>query len=296
MATTPATTTDDALAALAAGRNRDPFAVLGPHPEPGGGLVIRAYQPAARSMDIRLPDGELRAMDRRNPPGLYETVVPADVSHYRLRVELPGGHVVEFDDPYRYGRVLTDFDLHLLGEGTHYRAFDKLGAHRIAVGSTDRHPLRRVGAQRRSRQRDRRLQRLGRPRPRHASADAERRLGDFHSRPARRRGIQVRDPHGHGATCTRRAIPTASRSRRPRTRPHSFTTPRTIPGATTSGWRRGEATTPGSMSRCRSTRCTSDRGRASRKRATGSCRIASWRAGSCRTSRRWDSRTSSCCR
>jgi 1,4-alpha-glucan branching enzyme len=32
--------------------------------------------------------------------------------------------------------VLTDFDLHLLGEGTHYRAFDKLGAHRIAVGST----------------------------------------------------------------------------------------------------------------------------------------------------------------
>ena len=62
--------------------------------------------------------------------------MPADVSHYRLRVEFPGDHVLEFDDPYRYGRVLTDFDLHLLGEGTHYRAFDKLGAHRIAVGST----------------------------------------------------------------------------------------------------------------------------------------------------------------
>ena len=67
---------------------------------------------------------------------LFEAVVPAGVSHYRLRVTYPGGHVVEFDDPYRYGRVLTDFDLHLLGEGTHYRAFDKLGAHRIAVGST----------------------------------------------------------------------------------------------------------------------------------------------------------------
>ena len=136
MSATPAPTTDDALAALAKGQNRDPFAVLGPHPEPGGGLVIRAFQPAARSIDVRLPDGELRAMDRRNPAGLYETVVPADVSHYRLRVTFPGDHVLEFDDPYRYGRVLTDFDLHLLGEGTHYRAFDKLGAHRIAVGST----------------------------------------------------------------------------------------------------------------------------------------------------------------
>jgi 1,4-alpha-glucan branching enzyme len=44
--------------------------------------------------------------------------------------------VIELDDPYRYGRVLSDFDLHLFGEGTHLRAFEKLGAHRIHVGST----------------------------------------------------------------------------------------------------------------------------------------------------------------
>src|SRR5207302_2961127 len=43
---------------------------------------------------------------------------------------------LEIDDPYRYGRVLTDYDLHLLGEGTHYRSFEKLGAHRIQVGTT----------------------------------------------------------------------------------------------------------------------------------------------------------------
>jgi 1,4-alpha-glucan branching enzyme len=51
-------------------------------------------------------------------------------------VTFPGDHLLEIDDPYRYGRVLTDFDLHLLGEGTHHRAFDKLGAHRVRVGST----------------------------------------------------------------------------------------------------------------------------------------------------------------
>ena len=55
---------------------------------------------------------------------------------YRLRITYPGDHVVEIDDPYRYGRVLTDFDLHLLGEGTHHRAFEKLGAHRVTVGTT----------------------------------------------------------------------------------------------------------------------------------------------------------------
>ncbi len=32
-------------------------------------------------------------------------------------------------NPYSIGPVLTDFDLHLLGEGTHYRNYERLGAH-----------------------------------------------------------------------------------------------------------------------------------------------------------------------
>src|SRR5688572_31702718 len=44
---------------------------------------------------------------------------------------------IEIDDPYRYGPVLTSFDLHLLGEGTHFQAFDKLGARRIRHGVRD---------------------------------------------------------------------------------------------------------------------------------------------------------------
>ncbi len=31
-------------------------------------------------------------------------------------------------------RVLTDYDLHLFGEGTFLRAFEKLGAHRVTAG------------------------------------------------------------------------------------------------------------------------------------------------------------------
>src|SRR6185295_10682485 len=97
---------ETALAALVGGYNRDPFAVLGPHPdEKGRGTVIRAFQPAARTVELRLiSTGELRPMPKRDPAGLYETLVDGTVvPDYRLRITFPGDHSVEVDDPYRYG-------------------------------------------------------------------------------------------------------------------------------------------------------------------------------------------------
>jgi 1,4-alpha-glucan branching enzyme len=133
----------DALVALANGVNRDPFAVLGPHPAENGGLLVRAFHPAARSMELRLiATGQLLPMVRKSAAGAFEIALEdvesarAHELDYRLRMTFPGGHAVEADDPYRYGRVLTDFDLHLYGEGTHQRIFEKLGAHRIRIGST----------------------------------------------------------------------------------------------------------------------------------------------------------------
>jgi 1,4-alpha-glucan branching enzyme len=128
---------ESALAALASGQNGDPFAVLGPHPDDRSrGIRVRAFLPAARSVDVVLrPGGEVHPMER-HPAGVFEAVVGDGTLDYRLRVTYPGDHVIEIDDPYRYGRVLTDFDLHLLAEGTHYRSFEKLGAHRIVVGTT----------------------------------------------------------------------------------------------------------------------------------------------------------------
>lgn len=129
---------ETALAALAGGYNRDPFAVLGPHRDEGGRtVVIRAVHPAAESMAVRLlPSGELHPMARRSDGTFEARLDAADIPDYRLRVAYPGGHVGDIDDPYRYGRVLTDFDLHLFAEGTHYRAYEKLGAHRIQLGVT----------------------------------------------------------------------------------------------------------------------------------------------------------------
>jgi 1,4-alpha-glucan branching enzyme len=129
---------DDALAALAGGRNHDPFSILGPH-HADSGIVVRTIQPAARAVSIRLLSGrhagELRPMQRLGHHGVFEAALAgADFPDYRLRIAFSGEHELEIDDPFRYGRVLTDFDLHLLGEGTHHRAFEKLGAHRVRLG------------------------------------------------------------------------------------------------------------------------------------------------------------------
>jgi 1,4-alpha-glucan branching enzyme len=128
---------DEAIAAIVGGTNRDPFSVLGPHAE-GEAAVVRVFQPAARSVELRLvATNAIVAMTKKDPAGLFEARIPGPgVPDYRLRIAFNGDHAIEVDDPYRYGRVLTDFDLHLLSEGTHYRAFEKLGAHRITVGTT----------------------------------------------------------------------------------------------------------------------------------------------------------------
>ena len=118
---------------------RDPFAILGPHRQRGGPVVVRTWQPAARRVDLRLVGDEgLRTMAAVKPSGLFELSLDAaeTVPDYRLQVTYTDGHQLEIDDPYRYGRVLTEFDTHLFAEGTHLRIFEKLGAHRITVGTT----------------------------------------------------------------------------------------------------------------------------------------------------------------
>ncbi len=52
---------------------------------------------------------------------------------YRLRVKRWDGDTVEQEDPYRFGPLISDFDLHLHGEGTYLEAYQSLGAHAVEV-------------------------------------------------------------------------------------------------------------------------------------------------------------------
>ena len=142
-------------------------------------------------------------MVRQHEAGIFEATLPAGdgVPDYRLRVTYPGGETVEIDDPYRYGRVITDYDLYLFGEGKHTRIYDRLGAHPMRIGETAGVHFAVWAPNARARQRRRRLQRVGRPRASDAVARRERRLGDLHPRCARGAAVQVRDPRAGRRAC-----------------------------------------------------------------------------------------------
>ena len=114
----------------------DPFHVLGPHEVKHSKecrTAIRAFLPRAKSVDVIFDSTWHVSAQRIHPDGFFEAVVAAPegkaLPAYRLRVTFPDGHTEEIQDPYAFPPLLTDFDLHLIGEGTHYEKYEKLGAH-----------------------------------------------------------------------------------------------------------------------------------------------------------------------
>ena len=69
-------------------------------------------------------------------PACSPAPLPNGSRRYQLRARF-GDNVVELDDPYRFPPILTDFDLYLLGEGTHQQLYDKLGAHPMTLDGVD---------------------------------------------------------------------------------------------------------------------------------------------------------------
>jgi 1,4-alpha-glucan branching enzyme len=131
----------EAIDRLARGTWGDPFAVLGPHVEKRDGtpaLIIRAVRPDAAGLAVVRSGAsgrEVAPMTRRHDSGVFEAVYPGETATfpYRLLLTRDDGSEVEFDDPYRFGQVMGELDLHLLGEGNHHRSFEKLGSHVMTV-------------------------------------------------------------------------------------------------------------------------------------------------------------------
>ena len=224
------------------GTSDDPFAVLGRHRvtvdrRPGrrsSGRCSRRRRRWSWSRRRRHADAAPAVATGCSRRGATRGRACATVA-YRFRVHEDDG-AREIIDPYQFGQVLTDFDLHLFSEGTHHRAWEKLGAHRMTIGGVDRRALRRLGAQRAARERDRRLQPLGRARAPDAPARAFRRVGDVHSRICRTAPATSTRSARRRATCCRRRTPTRSGSRcRRNTASIIWTERRATSGATTTG-------------------------------------------------------------
>ena len=115
----------------------DPFHILGVHPlentDGRTGLVVRAFLPEAKEAWVvpNDPSTGVVSMDRQRPEGFFTAFF--NNRHlpfgHQLRVLDYQGNVKQFIDPYTFPPVLSDFDLHLMGEGSHFQKYEKLGAH-----------------------------------------------------------------------------------------------------------------------------------------------------------------------
>ncbi|WP_262503938.1 1,4-alpha-glucan branching protein GlgB [Sphingosinithalassobacter sp. CS137] len=116
-----------AASALLEGRLHDPFSLLGPH-RSGDTLVVRTFQPGAEAVSLLARDtGEpIGALDEV-APGVF-TGSPSRDTAYLLRISWPGGVEQETEDPYAFGTVLGDLDLHLFAEGRHLELARVFGA------------------------------------------------------------------------------------------------------------------------------------------------------------------------
>jgi 1,4-alpha-glucan branching enzyme len=134
---------DRDVALLLAVENRDPFRLLGPHiaeENEQRRLVVRGYFPRARQASVLLQDHHEAIPARRIvPEGIFEAVLPLhphlpiSPASYRWRIEEEGQPAREMHDIYAFPPLLSDFDLYLITEGTHYQKYEKMGAHPVEV-------------------------------------------------------------------------------------------------------------------------------------------------------------------
>jgi len=119
-----------AIAALLEGRHDDPFSLLGTFAGPQG-TFARAWIPGAETAEaFDLAGTPLGALARVEEAGLFEGAVAGEPQPVRYKAQ---GYGAEWwvTDPYSFGPVLGPTDDYLIAEGSHFRLYDKMGAHLI---------------------------------------------------------------------------------------------------------------------------------------------------------------------
>ena len=126
----------DELNSFLTGTHSDPFRILGPH-RVGDDLAIRVFRPDAQSIDITSNQSkEPIAAERLHRDGFFCASVPGATRDldYHLRITGWDGSEHLTRDPYQYGPIMGEVDLHLFAEGQHWQIYDKFGAHLRTTG------------------------------------------------------------------------------------------------------------------------------------------------------------------
>ncbi len=122
---------EGALHSILRADHGDPFAVLGMHQVQDQWLV-RVFRPDAREIFVEnVATGVLHRATQVHSDGFFVAVLDDTQvrTAYKLHFTAHNGHQWNDSDPYSFGVLLGELDLHLFSEGNHYEIYHKLGAH-----------------------------------------------------------------------------------------------------------------------------------------------------------------------
>lgn len=117
---------DSDIEALLTGRCGAPFDILGLHTVKGKPWLT-VFLPDA--IEVKAQFGSKKVALPHIRDGLFSGPVPKSKFTYKIEAKYQDAPAWVFEDPYRFGPVLGELDQYLLGEGTHRRLWDALGAH-----------------------------------------------------------------------------------------------------------------------------------------------------------------------
>ena len=121
----------------------DPHRILGMHQVSTGGvdkLFVRALIPTATKIAALDPaTGQRWELSKIHADGFFEGEVTERDKWFRYQLDILFENDESFTcyDPYSFTPVLSDLDLFLLGQGTHYQAASKMGANVMCVDGVD---------------------------------------------------------------------------------------------------------------------------------------------------------------
>ncbi len=101
-------------------------------------LSIRAYLPRAKKAWVQFSSGRKQDMVIVDQRGFYEVQLEDNGSTERYVISFTDatGYTDTREDPYSFPPFISDSDIHLIGEGTHRRSYEKLGAHLMERNGT----------------------------------------------------------------------------------------------------------------------------------------------------------------
>ncbi len=106
--------------------HHDPFAILGKH-KAGNQEIVRVFKTHVKDIKI-LPGNLILQRIPKTDVFVWQGKVGSVPDHYQLQWTDEWGKEYISYDPYCFLPQLSDFDLHLFGEGKHWHAYRMLGA------------------------------------------------------------------------------------------------------------------------------------------------------------------------